>query len=215
MEKAKFYVVFKGFKTGIFNTWIECEKQVKGFSGAKYKSFLTFKEAKEALGGFVDKPKTTESKKPSFPTSKSSPKPLKEFSIITKSIAVDGACSGNPGIGEYRCVSTISGEVIFHGKGFFQTTNNLMEFFALVEAIQYVQKKKDNLIIYSDSATAISWVRNKKTNTKLKSSTQNIKTFEQIDIYEQWLATNKVDMSIIHKWDTKSWGEIPADFGRK
>ncbi|SDY15946.1 ribonuclease H1 domain-containing protein [Lachnobacterium bovis] len=46
----KFYAVRKGYKTGVFNTWAECEKAVKGFKGAMYKSFLTLDEAKEYLG---------------------------------------------------------------------------------------------------------------------------------------------------------------------
>lgn len=47
----KVYAVRKGQKTGIFNTWDECRKQVIGFSGAEYKSFKTLKEAEEYLKG--------------------------------------------------------------------------------------------------------------------------------------------------------------------
>ena len=41
----KYYAVKKGHKTGIFTEWSECEKQVKGYSGAEYKSFGTREEA--------------------------------------------------------------------------------------------------------------------------------------------------------------------------
>ncbi|WP_236878932.1 viroplasmin family protein [Clostridioides difficile] len=34
-----------------YNTWDECKKQVNGFSGAEYKSFSTFQEAKEYIDG--------------------------------------------------------------------------------------------------------------------------------------------------------------------
>lgn len=43
----KFYAVAVGREIGVFMTWNECEKQVKGYSGAKYKSFTTQKEAEE------------------------------------------------------------------------------------------------------------------------------------------------------------------------
>lgn len=46
MAKNKFYVVKVGKTVGIYSTWGECEEQIKGVSGAKYKSFATLKEAK-------------------------------------------------------------------------------------------------------------------------------------------------------------------------
>lgn len=48
---AKIYVVRKGRKTGMFNTWKECEEQVKGFSGADFKSFTSKSEAEKYLSG--------------------------------------------------------------------------------------------------------------------------------------------------------------------
>lgn len=45
----KFYAVRKGRKTGIFPNWSLCEEQVKGFSGAEYKSFTTQDEAESYL----------------------------------------------------------------------------------------------------------------------------------------------------------------------
>ena len=44
-KKSKFYVVWVGKSPGIYTTWNECEKQVLGFEGAKYKSFITYDEA--------------------------------------------------------------------------------------------------------------------------------------------------------------------------
>ena len=49
MAKKKFYAVKVGKIPGIYSTWNECEAQVKGVSGAKYKSFATLKEAEEFL----------------------------------------------------------------------------------------------------------------------------------------------------------------------
>mgnify|MGYP000781394018 CR=1 FL=1 len=45
MAKKKFYAVRKGRKTGVFATWALCQEQIKGFSGAEYKSFTTKEEA--------------------------------------------------------------------------------------------------------------------------------------------------------------------------
>ena len=41
----KFYAVRIGRQTGIFESWDECKKQVTGFSGAEYKSFLCHRDA--------------------------------------------------------------------------------------------------------------------------------------------------------------------------
>ncbi len=46
---SKFYAVKKGRQIGIFSSWNECEKQVKGFPGALYKSFTSKDEAEAFL----------------------------------------------------------------------------------------------------------------------------------------------------------------------
>lgn len=50
LTKMPFYAVAKGRSVGIFNTWAECEAQVKGFSGAKYKKFDSESSAKDFIG---------------------------------------------------------------------------------------------------------------------------------------------------------------------
>ena len=49
MAKKKVYAVKAGFKTGLFDTWDECQKQVKGFPGALFKGFATKEEALQYL----------------------------------------------------------------------------------------------------------------------------------------------------------------------
>lgn len=49
----KYYAVRKGFKTGIFNTWNECQSYVQGFSNAEFKSFSSESEAREYLNNDV------------------------------------------------------------------------------------------------------------------------------------------------------------------
>lgn len=68
--------------------------------------------------------------------------------------------------------------------------------------------------IYSDSETAILWVKNKKVQTKLNRSTDNEEIFNLVDRALNWLENNDYTNPIL-KWNTVSWGEIPADFGRK
>ena len=57
----KFYAVRKGRKIGIVNTWDDCKKQVMGFSGAEYKSFLTLQEAEAFMNIKVSSIEKTDS----------------------------------------------------------------------------------------------------------------------------------------------------------
>jgi len=60
----------------------------------------------------------------------------------------------------------------------------------------------------------MAWLRNKKTKTTLERRNVNKDLFELFDRGEQWIKDNSWT-NPIHKWETKKWGEIPADFGRK
>jgi ribonuclease HI len=207
-KKQKYYVVWEGITPGIYNSWEECQIQIKGHPTAKYKSFDSLAEAefaqKRNYYEFVKKSAKTES------NSNDS-----KDNILKDSISVDAACSGNPGIMEYQCVETHSKKLIFHQGPFDQGTNNIGEFLALVHALAMLQKlKNDHTAIYTDSVTAMSWVRNKKVKTNLEMSAKNKVLFDLIDRAESWLKTNSYKNKII-KWNTESWGEIPADFGRK
>jgi ribonuclease HI len=57
-------------------------------------------------------------------------------------------------------------------------------------------------------------VTNKKCKTKLAQTDVNKPIFELIERAENWLQNNSYSNPIL-KWETKLWGEIPADFGRK
>ena len=128
--------------------------------------------------------------------------------------AVDAACSGNPGPMEYQCVDLQTGTQIFHF-GPVQGTNNIGEFLAIVHALALMEKQgiKDK-VIYSDSYNAILWVKKKKCKTTLTRNSATEQLYQIIARAEQWLMTHNVTTPII-KWETKQWGEIPADFGRK
>jgi ribonuclease HI len=215
-ETAKFYVVWKGRKTGVFSSWEECAAQVQGFTGAQYKSFPSRLAAEQALRG---KYTAQVGKKPI--SSKQwlfSPNPP-----VAESFCVDAACSGSPGPLEYRGVDLQTGKEIFHQGPFQNGTNNVGEFLAIVHALKLLEKQLSTPLragtgksrpVYSDSSTAITWVKKKHCNTELVAGKKNATLFELIDQAEDWLADHNVANPIL-KWDTKAWGEIPADFNRK
>jgi len=187
-------------------SWAECQDQIRNFPGAVYKSFKTDREATNA---FLEDPKQHIGN-----NTKSSKSVSNKAKYIYPSISVDAACSGNPGDVEYQGVDTKTKKVIFKQGPFGKGTNNIGEFLALVHALALYSKKYPNIPIYTDSKTAQAWVRNKKVKTTLKQSKENTALFELIERAISWLNTNQYSNPIL-KWDTKSWGEIPADFGRK
>lgn len=207
MPKQKYYVVWKGRKTGIFTTWAECEKQVKGFVGAQYKAFGSEAEAEAAYLAKYDDYKGKVSSGGRWKTASIQP--------LLPSICVDAACSGSPGKLEYRGVNTGTGEEIFHVGPYNDGTNNVGEFLAIVHALTWQAKHNMHVPVYSDSQNAISWVHQGECKTRLKHSSKNAILFAIIRSAENWLAENELPEGKILKWDTGLWGENPADFGRK
>jgi ribonuclease HI len=211
MSKKKFYVVWKGHKKGVFTSWKVCKKQIDGFEGAQYKSFADLNEAEFAstknYADYVGK----ETKKTSLS--------LKEKEKLGKpnleSISVDAACSGNPGKMEYRGVLTHNKQQIFIKGPFIKGTNNIGEFLALVHGIALLKSKnKENIPVYSDSKIAMNWVKQKRCKTNMHFDASNRDLLDLIKRAEKWLKENTYKNPIL-KWETKAWGEIPADFGRK
>ena len=196
MAKQKFYVVWEGVTPGIYSSWTDCQLQIKGYEGAKYKSFDSREEAERALASspyaYIGKNATNKK---------------------GNSLAVDAACSGNPGPMEYRGVHVASQQEIFHF-GPMKGTNNIGEFLALVHGLALLKQKGFDMPVYSDSVNAISWVKQKRCKTKLPRTAETEQLFLLIERAEKWLKENTYSTPIL-KWETKEWGEIPADFGRK
>jgi ribonuclease HI len=210
-KKKKYYTVWKGHHTGVFDSWNDCKAQIKDYQGAQYKSFATFDAAKTALkGNYFDYVGKNNSFK-----SELSPEQLKKIGQPNyNSIAVDAASSGTPGKMEYRGVDTKTKKQLFIQGPFEEGTNNIGEFLALVHGLALLKKNNSNLIMYTDSRTAMSWVKKKVCNTKLERNDKNKPVFDLVDRAVEWLKTNSYTTTIV-KWETKAWGEIPADFGRK
>ncbi len=129
-------------------------------------------------------------------------------------LAVDAACSGNPGVLEFRGVVADTGTEVFRRGPFMQGTNNIGEFLALVLGLAYLKKYNLPWTLYTDSVTALAWVRQKKCKSKLEWNDTNRELFFTVRKAEQWLHDNTYTTPI-KKWETTLWGEIPADFGRK
>jgi len=210
MAKQKFYVVWKGRQTGIFENWDECNAQIFEFPKAVYKSFKTRQLAeqafnsssKEFIGKDIFEPDLTAEQ-------------LKLIGDpIEESISVDGAWNTATGIVEYQGVHTKSKKLFFKMGPFEDGTNNIVEFLGIVHALAYCKQHKLKLPIYSDSRNAINWVNDKEARTKHERSNKNNKLFELIDRAIKWLNENEYENQIL-KWETKAWGENPADFGRK
>ena len=202
MGKQKYYVVWKGKKPGVYDSWQKCQEEIKNIKGARFKSFDDVKKADNAYSIGYDEYKKTN------PIINEGDGPNLD------SISVDAASSGNPGKMEYRGVDTKTKKVLFKMGPFNNATNNIGEFLALVHGLAMMEKESDKKIIYSDSITAISWVRKKRCQTKLKKNKENEEVFDLIARAILWLKKNNYSI-IIKKWETKLWGEIPADFGRK
>ena len=211
MSKRKFYVVWKGRKTGVFTSWNACKRQIDGFEGAEYKSFLNLDEAEIASKKKYLDYKGKNTKKPVLSSSEK-----EKFGIPDlESISVDAACSGNPGKMEYRGVFTHNKKEIFRKGPYENGTNNIGEFLALVHCIALLKSKnKENIPIYSDSKIAMSWIRQKQCKTNITFDSSNRDLLDLIKRAEKWLKNNTFENPIL-KWETKAWGEIPADFGRK
>lgn len=134
--------------------------------------------------------------------------------VVANAWAVDAACSGNPGPMEYQGIDLQTGQQIFHF-GPTHGTNNIGEFLAIVHALALMDKQGINdKTLYSDSYTAICWVRKKKCGTKLARTPRNEQLHQVIARAELWLRNHDIHIPII-QWDTRHWGDIPADFGRK
>lgn len=207
MAKQRYYVVWKGRKTGVFSAWEEAEKHVKGYVGAEYKAFNSLTEAQAALQGEYHEYKGRASTMGKWKTASEKPR--------LPAICVDAAASGSPGPVEYRAIELGTGRELFCCGPYTNGTNNIGEFLAIVRALIWLDKHELEMPVYSDSETAIVWVNNGTANTRLEHDSTNAMLFTLIHSAENWLAENVLHEEAVLKWDTELWGENPADFGRK
>lgn len=211
--RTKFYVVWEGRSPGIYDNWEDAQEQIDGFPGARFKSFGNLEDATAAFRGNPEdhlkiyKAMGTRSAKVinygAFPE------------IHLNAIAVDAACSRNPGPVEYQGVMVGTGQRIFHVGPLEGGSNNIGEYLAIIHAAAMFAKAGDTTTpIYTDSRTALSWVRNRRSKTTITPTAENARLMNILDRANAWIASHSIPNPII-KWETERWGEIPADFGRK
>ncbi|MDO4320134.1 MAG: ribonuclease H family protein [Bacteroidales bacterium] len=212
-SRRKYYVVWEGRAPGIYDSWEEAHDQVDGFPGARYKSFNTQEAATAAFRG---RPEEHMGFLRKLAEHKHAPVNYAAIpDIRLDAIAVDGACAHNPGPMEYRGVRVADGVEIFRIGPLEGGTNNIGEYLALIHVAALLAKHGDTTTpIYTDSRTALSWLRRGRSNTTVAATPANAQLMEILARADAWLATHRIPNPIL-KWDTDNWGEIPADFGRK
>lgn len=220
-KQQKYYVVWQGREPGIYTDWHRCERQVKGVEGARFKSYDTLEAAEAAFRNAPPPLVTRGAAKPErvgvLERGADGIIRIKDgyggAVPILNSLAVDAACSGNPGVMEYQGVYVATGTRVFHYQAPLGT-NNIGEFLAIVHGLSYLMRNNINIPIYSDSVNAMNWVRQKLCKSKLPLNEKTYALWDYVHRAEQWLHNNSYTTQIL-KWDTDHWGEIPADFGRK
>lgn len=214
----KYYVVWEGRQPGVYDNWEDAEQQVANWPDAKYKSYKSKVEAieafrknsasdVEALASLLLQADGHNISKPKLPW-------IGKPGIDCNGVAVDASCLGNPGTMEYRGVTLADGKEIFRMGPFKKSTNNIGEYLALVHILALCEKKNVRCTIYSDSKTAMAWLRRKGCKTTLKRTSENADSFALLDRADLWVRTHVWNNPVV-KWNTSEWGEIPADFGRK
>jgi ribonuclease HI len=114
----------------------------------------------------------------------------------------------------YRGVLTGSGDPVFNVNPIENMTINIGAFLAVCHALAFCAKRGLETPIYSDSQTALTWIRNRKCGSALTRTAANLKTFDLVDRAEKWLASHQWRNSVL-QWNTRAWGPIPANLKRK
>lgn len=166
MAKNKFYAVKNGHKTGIFESWADCSKQVHGFSGAIYKGFAKLEDAEDYLKGQEAKESIRHECEDELIKS------LKDNEMIAY---VDGSNRGDGSAFSWGVVtfSKSLGKVDFNGmsenKELIKYRNIAGELFASVKATQFaIYNKLTKITIYHDYSGIRHWALGEwKTKNKL------------------------------------------------
>lgn len=198
-KSKKHYVVWKGRTKGIFDNWEQCKKSIQGFKGSKYKSYANYDTAVENFVLVNNKNKKIHKRT----TDPSMIKQKPNDGILVKSEYMSELDSV-----KYDCVDIKSSKTIASKKGLINSGKNIGQFLAVVDSLKYNKANGLNQSIYVESKKVLHWIRIKKALTKLEKNNVNKESFELIKDAEKWLDQNTVEMSKLHKWETKEWGDI-------
>jgi len=212
-KKSKYYVVWVGVEPGVYDNWEDAEEQVATFPGAKFKSYPSYESAVAAYRNGMGEPQSLARLLGTPPAMTLNYSAFPE--VDTDAIAVDASCPGNPGLMEYQGVSLATGRRLFHYGPLPGGTNNIGEYLAIVHALALcAQRGEARRTVYSDSATALAWVRARRSASRITPTPGNAAVCDMLARADRWLQTHDLT-NPIRKWNTAVWGEIPADFNRK
>ena len=213
MSARKFYVVWDGRAPGIYDSWEEARLQIEGFPNARYRAYGSQEEATRAFRGDARQEMALYRQ---MAARNAGAVHWAARNMRGDAIAVDGACSRDPGPMEYRGVSVGTGKEIFRVGPVANATNNIGEYLAIIHAAALLKQRGDfTTPIYSDSRTALAWIRAGHHRSKIVPNAGNARACDLLRRADAWLAANGPIRNPLLKWDTENWGEIPADFGRK
>lgn len=210
----KYYVVWQGEKPGIYDSWPQCQAQVKGRKDAQFMGFASFEEASKAYSEPYAKALKARNKGQSTPAAgkgKASPSKKTKAATVKNSADVniysDGACSPNPG-------KAGTGVAIYYGEtvnslwfGLFESngTNNSAELYGLLEAFKMAQhfvKQNLSVQVLSDSKYGIDcitkWADGWKKRGWNRSSGEPIKNLDLIKDCHRLYSQLKNNIIITH-----------------
>ena len=222
-------MVWEGRAPGVYDTWAECERQTAGHAGARFKSFGSRGAAEAAFAedasSHVDysgaKAAGERGDRAGAGASGSASAARPADYPVGPALCVDAACNGRTWEVEYRGVwlgGERDGEVAFSAGPFRPATGNLGEFLALVAGLrlQVEDGDADAAVVFTDSLTARAWVRDRKVKSqRYVDRDADPLVLALVDDALRWLESARPGREGIRGWDTKRWGEIPADYGRK
>ena len=206
MASKKWYAIRSGKVPGIYTSWPEAEKQVKGFSKARFKGFPTRAEAEAWLAGkgddrAADSAKAKHAKKKKAQRRVVQQKVTDDLAIHDKLIIhTDGGAINNPGPGGYGVVIQHDGQVQEFFGGYRLTTNNRMELLAAIVALREVEISLP-IILFSDSSYVVNgickgWAKNWRRRGWLKADGKPV--LNQ-DLWSELLALTE-ELPVTFRW---------------
>jgi len=205
--KNKVYVVETApeeFKT--FDNWPACQRFVQGkpfaFAGGPDRSAALAKLAatRGAQMGYARK-------KAAAPAANPATAGHRPADYPTAGLTSDAGTHGNPGPCEYQ-VTDIGGRLLEHRK-LGVHTNNYAELAGILAMVRLAIKTGETLL-WTDSTIAMGWIRTCRLGPSVAEPERILEFTREIS---RLLAQNP--QLQLRKWETRRWGQIPSDFGRK
>uniref|UniRef100_A0A1I8IL64 Ribonuclease H1 n=1 Tax=Macrostomum lignano TaxID=282301 RepID=A0A1I8IL64_9PLAT len=194
--RMPFYAVKRGLVTGVFNTWLECQAQVVGFPGARYKKFSTVEEAQMFVSAPHTPPRGTKRKRSPTPPPANPP-------LI---VYTDGACHSNGRDNSRAGIGVYFGDghpwnVAERHPG--RQTNNAAEIAAAKRAVEIAEREGvEALEVRTDSQFLIScltaWLPKWRRNGWRLSDGGTVRVRQEIESLADLLDSTRVRVNFRH-----------------